>query len=124
MLTVLDIARMRSWPTIKDGQGQAHMLLVNGTALSLESYVAIHWEWLALLAAQILIGVIFVVMTVVASSRGHLILKNSPLATLSAFSVDSRAYVGGIEPLGVMNNKANFLHAQMIGDELVVFREP
>lgn len=99
---------------------------MNGTALSLESYVAIHWAWLTLLAAQILVGTVFVVATVVATARGDeglTILKNSPLATLSAFGADSRALVGGTETLGAMDRRARFLRAQMVGGELVVYRE-
>ena len=118
--------RIRSWPTVRDAPGPAHALVVNGTALSLESYVAIHWAWLTLLAAQILVGTVFVVATVVATARGEdgpAILKNSPLATLSAFGADSRALVGATETLGAMDRRARSLQARLVGGELVVYRE-
>ena len=126
LTTLVPRHRIRSWPSVRDAPGPAHALVVNGTALSLESYVAIHWAWLTLLAVQIFVGTVFVVATVVATARGRdgaTILKNSPLATLSAVGADGRAVVGGPETLGAMDRRARFLRAQMVGGELVVYRE-
>jgi hypothetical protein len=69
---------------------------VNGTALAMETYVRVRWEWLSLLVAQVALSVIVLLSIIIATARSGVgILKTDSLSALVAIPVDERVAMAG-----------------------------
>lgn len=62
-----------------------------GTAWDSETFVLVRWEWLSLLAAQVLLSIVVLVFIMVATARsGVEIIKTAPLPALFAIPADEK----------------------------------
>ncbi|KAF5515254.1 hypothetical protein CGCS363_v001682 [Colletotrichum siamense] len=65
---------------------------VIGEALQSEVYVDVHWPWLALLAAQILFSIIFLVLVVIETATSNIaVVKSSTLPAIFAINATEKA---------------------------------
>ena len=94
--------------------------MVNGTVWIYESYVHVRWGWMGFLAAQMILGCLFLVFTIMTSGVVGPVLKSSTLAVLFALGPDARAMVGGIGSVKEMERRVAPLTAKKIGDELII----
>ncbi|KAK1830660.1 hypothetical protein QBC39DRAFT_105355 [Podospora conica] len=80
---------------------------VNGSVMTAQAVVEIHWEWTSMLVAQLGLATVFLCLTISATSRARMqILKCSSLATLCALDEGARREVGGIGDLEGLDEKA------------------
>lgn len=94
---------------------------INGTAWANETYVHVRWGWLALLGAQIVLCIVFLFFTIVATHMsGTMVLKSSPLAALMALGQSSRDAVGNLSTEADMKQRAAKYKATLVGDKLVI----
>ena len=64
---------------------------VNGTALGMETFVHVRWEWLSLLIAQVSLSILVLLYIIIATARsGVEVLKTDALAALLAIPADER----------------------------------
>ena len=60
----------------------------------METFVAVRWEWLALLVAQVCLAIVILVFVVVATARsGVAVVKSSPLPGLFAISGEEKLWL-------------------------------
>lgn len=82
---------------------------VEGTAWTTQSYVHVRWQWLALPAALLALGLSFLVVTVV-KTRNQYIWKSSPLALLfSDLSTETSPFTESDPTLSTMDQNAKDL---------------
>lgn len=80
---------------------------VNGSVITAQAVVEIHWEWTSMLVAQLVLSAVFLSLTIAATSRARMqILKCSSLATLCGLDEGARRGVGGIGDLEGLDEKA------------------
>ncbi|KAF3762735.1 hypothetical protein M406DRAFT_357576 [Cryphonectria parasitica EP155] len=109
---------IRMFPSSGDGMNS---FTVNGTATSPETFVEIHWGWLAFLASELVLSIIFVIGTIIHTARlAGRVLNSSSLAALAALDESSRSALGGIDDPQAMKRKAAGIRVQLLGSELVM----
>ncbi|KAK0725856.1 hypothetical protein B0H67DRAFT_571729 [Lasiosphaeris hirsuta] len=97
----------------RTGTGAAKAV-VAGTVFAPQAFVKIHWEWIAMLAAQLVLTTVFLVLTATATHRARMqVIKSSSLATLCALDKATRQHVGGINDLDSLNQKAKMLGVRL-----------
>ncbi|KAF5003079.1 hypothetical protein FDECE_10360 [Fusarium decemcellulare] len=65
---------------------------VLGETLGPETFVAVRWAWLALIASQVVLSIAFLVIVMIQTSRaGIAVVKGSSLSVLFAISADDKA---------------------------------
>lgn len=80
---------------------------VNGSVITAQAVVEIHWEWTSMLVAQLVLAAVFLSLTIAATSQARMqILKCSSLATLCALDEGARRDIGGIGDLEGLDEKA------------------
>jgi hypothetical protein len=88
--------------------------VVIGTAYSPQTFVLVHWRWIALLAVQLVLASLFLIAIIVETRVARLqILKGSTLATMCALDGAARDAVGGIGNFDGMRKKANALGVRL-----------
>ena len=99
-------------------------VVINGIAWAPETYVRVHWEWIAFLITYVTLGTLFLVFTInITAVKRETILKSSALATLFALGPESRETTGGIAPLPLMAERVSGsgndrVEARLLGNEL------
>ncbi|KAH8880476.1 hypothetical protein GQ53DRAFT_833222 [Thozetella sp. PMI_491] len=94
---------------------------INGSAMVIENYVSIRWGWIAFLGSQVLLGIVFFVITVAVTVRRDVrVLKNCALAALSALSIESRATLGGLAAIDSMQKRSKSFKAETTRNGLVL----
>ncbi|KAK3998126.1 hypothetical protein QBC44DRAFT_254497, partial [Cladorrhinum sp. PSN332] len=71
--------------------------IVKGTVFTPQSFVKVRWEWMAMLATQLVLTGVFLGITMGVTCRARLqVVKNSSLATLCALDEEIRRGAGGV----------------------------
>ncbi|KAK0739493.1 hypothetical protein B0T21DRAFT_285718 [Apiosordaria backusii] len=71
--------------------------VVRGRVYAPQAFVRIHWEWMGMLTAQLVLTAMFLAMTVVATYMSRVqVIKSSSLATLCALDEETRRDIGGL----------------------------
>ncbi|KAK3689486.1 hypothetical protein B0T22DRAFT_513927 [Podospora appendiculata] len=80
---------------------------VTGTAMVNQTYIVIHWAWLAFLLCQILLTAVLLATVVIWTRVEHIqIIKTTSLAGMVALDDGSRAHLGGINDLSGLSTRA------------------
>ncbi|KAK5662134.1 hypothetical protein OQA88_8039 [Cercophora sp. LCS_1] len=91
---------------------------VLGTVFTPQAFVKIHWEWMAMLAAQLLLTALFLVITITQTYLSRMqVIKNSSLATLCALDKTTRQQVGSFGDLDQLAKKAKDLEVRLERDK-------
>lgn len=99
------------------GLGSVHA--TNGTAWISESFVEIRWGWSALLISEVALSAVFVIATIIRTSRLSIqIVKSSALPALVALDQEGRASLGHLAEGNDMHRKAKKIHVCLKDDEL------
>lgn len=78
--------------------------------MSPQTFVHVRWEWLGMLASQLVLTAVFLAFTMLSTRRAHMqVIKCSSLATLCALDKTTRQHVGGINDLDSLEQKAKML---------------
>jgi len=81
--------------------------IIMGSVKAPQAFVQIRWEWMAMVAAQLGLAVLFLGMTVAVTYRARMqVIKCSSLATLCALDKNTRECIGGIEDVEGLKVKA------------------
>jgi hypothetical protein len=94
-----------------------------GVAWKAETYVAIHWGWLAFLVAELLVSYVFLGVTVYATVKaGAPVLKSSALATVIVASTDESGYngIGSVHKMEEASERSKKLPATLENDRLLI----
>ena len=90
---------------------------VNGSVITAQAVVEIHWEWTSMLVAQLVLAGLFLVLTIVANSRARMqVIKCSSLGTLCALDETTRRGFGSIGDLDGLDEKARVLGVRLERD--------
>ncbi|KAK3339719.1 hypothetical protein B0T25DRAFT_466605 [Lasiosphaeria hispida] len=88
--------------------------IVIGTVKTPQVFVEIRWEWMAMVAAQLVLTLLFLGMTVVTTHRAQMqVIKCSSLAMLCALDRNTRDHIGGINDLEGLKRKAKCLAVRL-----------
>ncbi|KAK4183932.1 hypothetical protein QBC35DRAFT_506964 [Podospora australis] len=89
--------------------------IVHGTVFTSTTFVKVHWEWIALLVAQLGLTAVFLVLTIVTTYVSQVqIIKSSSLATLCALDDDTRQNLGGVgDGIDELGRKAKKLEVHL-----------
>jgi hypothetical protein len=95
-------------------------MVMNGSALSNETFVKIRWGWITLLLGQFILTAAFLIVTAVVTNqmKGQ-VLKSSAIALLLALGDDCRSIMGGIESVPAMMRKARVLQVKLHDDTVL-----
>jgi hypothetical protein len=94
---------------------------VRGSVLANVTFVSIQWGWLAVLAGQLVVAVMFLITTMMHTSQLEVpVLKSSTLAMLFALDEKSRSTAGGIDSVKAMKEKAGLVHVRLQDGKLVL----
>ncbi len=87
---------------------------VTGTVYAPQTFVAVRWGYVSLLAAQLSLVLVFFVATVAQTYASRMqILKGSAFATMCALDGDTRAALGSIDELGALGRRAGALKVRL-----------
>lgn len=76
-------------------------------------YVNVRWEWLAFLAAELILTGAFILATIIATRALAVpVLKSSALAALLAPDKQVQQAMGAVDDITVAENKAKLIHAR------------
>jgi hypothetical protein len=115
------ITRIRSAPAWINGSAAMNAFPVVGKAWAEESFVRVRWGWITYMAAEILLAIVFLIVTIVYTRQLRMkVLKSSPLATLLALSDETRSTFGGITNPRSVRKDARSLKVNMVGNEMAV----
>jgi len=92
----------------------------NGTAWREQAFVQVQWGWIAAPVLLALLSIIFVVATIVQSSRQanqHMVWKSSTFPTLLALSEELHGQIGGVRSLSENERTLKYAKASLTRDE-------
>ncbi|KXX79901.1 hypothetical protein MMYC01_203759 [Madurella mycetomatis] len=88
--------------------------VVVGTVITAQTFVRIHWEWIAMLSSQLVLTTVFLTLTMAATYRERMqVIKCSSLATLCALDETTRKNMGGIDDLGGLDQNARTMSVRL-----------
>lgn len=91
--------------------------MVVGTTLNESPIVRVRWAWLALLAVQLVLVVVFLAGTVIATHRKRVqILKNSTVATLFALNDGMKDGLGPARNVGELSSMVEGIRVKLNPD--------
>ncbi|KUJ07908.1 uncharacterized protein LY89DRAFT_725615 [Mollisia scopiformis] len=94
---------------------------VNGTAWKDETFVEIKWGWLVFLASQLVLSIIFLLITVISTYRMRIpAMKSSALAMLLAPAEEIRDKIGDIGHFEEATKRSGGMKVRLINNGLVV----
>ncbi|KAK4162908.1 hypothetical protein QBC43DRAFT_379646 [Cladorrhinum sp. PSN259] len=95
--------------------------IVRGTVFTPQSFVKVHWEWMAMLATQLVLAGVFLGVTVGVTYRARMqVLKGSSLATLCALDQGATREFEGVRDLNGLQNWAKGVEVRLERGEGVV----
>jgi len=119
--TSLTNAVRASRPFAGPSKAGANSFEVAGEVLASVTFVSVRWEWLALLAGQLVLSFAFLAATVVQTAQlGVPVLKSSALAMMLALDGKTRDTAGGMEGVAVMKARAALVHVRLEGRDVVL----
>ena len=87
---------------------------MTGTSLTNQTFVVVYWRWLAFLLSQIVVSAVFLGIIIIRTRTQNLqVVKSSSLATLAALDEESRMYLGSIDDLSALRDRAKRLHVKL-----------
>ena len=106
--------------------GRTTPTLQTGTAYTSQTFVRVHWGWVSMLGAQLVLTSAFLLAIMWESWRARIqILKSSTLATMCAMDSTGRDAVGGIVNGSDMEKRAKELGVRLgrapVGDALWLY---
>lgn len=87
---------------------------LNGTILTPQTFVSIHWSYIAMLAVQLGLTLFFLAAVITRTMATRVqVLKGSSLATLSGLDNESRSMLGGIQNSHNLKERATALRVRL-----------
>ncbi|KAK3385148.1 hypothetical protein B0H63DRAFT_543354 [Podospora didyma] len=105
---------LTTWLRLAGGTFVGSNATVTGTTLTTQTYVVVYWRWMAFLVSQIIVSAVFLSIIIVRTRAQNLhVVKSSSLATLAALDEESRMYLGSINDLSALRDRAERLHVKL-----------